>query len=88
MSIGLVKSTSTPARLAVPVKPNDARLDFMRAQLQHTPEGILVSPSPRQDSAVQTDFAGADALLLRAPFAPAGAAGDGVDIIRMGDIGL
>jgi len=78
-----------PARLGAPLAANDLRLDFMRAELRRTPDGELIATAlQRQDSAAQRDFAHADALLLRAPFAPAAQAGDAVEVLRMSEIGL
>ena len=76
------------ARLGAALPANDLRLAFMRATIAREPGGLIATPFTRQDSAAQSDFAAADALLIRAPFAPAAAEGDQVDIVRMSEIGL
>jgi molybdopterin molybdotransferase len=77
------------AILGAPVRANDQRTDHMRAKLSRRQDGILVAtPFRRQDSALQRVLAEADALILRAPFAPAAQLGEVVDIIRLDGLGL
>lgn len=53
---------------------NDRRQDYLRVRLAgHAP--IVATPLDRQDSSQITRFAAADGLLVRAPHAPAAAAG-------------
>lgn len=74
------------AQLAVDVPANDQRRDFMRATLANDPDGGLrVTPSFSQDSAMLSVLSAADCLLVRAPFAPAGKAGDACEIIPFTD---
>ncbi len=72
------------AVLGAPVRANDHRADHLRATLAPGADGGWVAtPFERQDSALLRALAGADALVLRAPHAPALAAGDAVRIIKL-----
>jgi molybdopterin molybdotransferase len=63
---------------------NDERADYLRATLAAGPEGIpIATPAPVQDSSMLTPLAQADCLLVRAPHAPAGRAGDPCSMIRL-----
>ena len=75
---------TVPARLAVPVKANDHRADFLRGTLA---DGF-VTPFQRQDSALLKALALADALILRAAHAPALEAGAVVEVIPLRDLGV
>jgi molybdopterin molybdotransferase len=56
----------------------------MRARLDPTGDGgWSVTPYGDQDRSLVTVFAGADALLRRVANAPAAAAGDVVDVLRL-----
>lgn len=67
---------------------NDHRADYMRATLALSPDGaISVTPHSRQDSSHLRVLAASNALAIRRPDAPAAAAGDGIDLIRL-DQGL
>ena len=77
-----------PARLGAPLGANDVRLDFLRATLSRDAAGLIATPLSRQDSAAQSDFARADAVLVRAPLAPPAQVGDTVQVVRMREIGL
>jgi molybdopterin molybdotransferase len=76
------------ARLKTPMKANDQREDYVRAMLSRDAQGWLAEPFPMQDSGMLRTLAKAEALILRAPFAPAIAAGEGVQMIRLGQFGL
>jgi molybdopterin molybdotransferase len=77
------------AVLGAKLRPNDHRADFMRARLADRPDGVpVVTPFPVQDSGMLSRLARADALLLRAPHAPAAETGDPVSIIRLDRFGL
>jgi molybdopterin molybdotransferase len=79
----------TSAVLGVAVKANDHRADHLRATIQAADSGpLVVTPFAVQDSAMLRRLALADALILRAPHAPALAAGAPVDIIRLDSLGL
>lgn len=75
-----------PARLAVDVKSNGSRKDFMRATTVRADDGaLLVTPAKVQDSAMLAVMAGSDCLLVRAPDAPAARAGETCEIIPFFD---
>ena len=67
------------ARLGRDLPANDERQDYLRAALV----GDVATPFVKQDSAVLSGFASADALVIRPPFAPAAEAGDAVDVITL-----
>ena len=80
---------SEPARLGSPLPANDRRADHLRARLAPGRDFIPVAtPFARQDSALLRLFTDADALILRAPHAPAAEAGDPVEIIRLAPLGI
>ncbi len=77
------------AVLGAAVKQNDQRADHLRAAASTDPTGrLVVTPFPVQDSAMLRRLANADALVLRAPHAPALPAGAEVGIIRLDSLGL
>ena len=69
--------TAYPAILGAPLRANDRRQDYMRAV---TRDGrVYVADS--QDSSLLATLAGADCMIVRAPFAPAADGGDSVEIL-------
>ena len=73
-----------PAELAADVGANDSREDYLRATLTARPDRLpLVTPFPRQDSALLRLFAAAEALIVRPPSAPAAGAGSIVPILLL-----
>ncbi len=63
-----------PARLADALPANEQRQDFLRATFEPAPtcDGLpLVRAARRQDSSMLATLAGAEALIVRAPHAPA-----------------
>ena len=73
------------ARLAAPLPACDARADFVRATLAHTDQGESVAtPFARQDSAMTSRLARADALIIREPGSPPAEPGDRVEILPLG----
>ncbi|WP_439604701.1 molybdopterin molybdotransferase MoeA [Shinella sp.] len=65
-----------PAIAAVPLKENDHRQDYVRARIARDPAGdLLVTPLDKQDSSMMKAFSASEALLVRAPHAPAAPAG-------------
>lgn len=77
------------ASLGGPVKANDKRADHLRATVSTDSAGrLLVTPFPVQDSAMLRRLATADALILRAPHAPALEQGAEVPVIRLDSLGL
>jgi len=72
------------ARLEAPLRANGGREHLMRARLGSSDDGSLsVRPFADQDSSLVSVFAKADALLRRAPNAPAAEAGDPVEVLRL-----
>jgi molybdopterin molybdotransferase len=77
------------AVLGAAVKANDKRADYLRAMVTTDEAGrTVVTPFPVQDSAMLRRLAHADALILRAPHAPALSEGAEVGIIRLDSLGL
>ncbi|NUB23682.1 molybdopterin molybdotransferase MoeA [Azospirillum brasilense] len=78
------ESATLTARLGAPLKANDDRTDFLRATLSTGADGEPVAtPFPRQDSAMMSRLARADALIVREPQATAAAVGDRVTVIPL-----
>jgi molybdopterin molybdotransferase len=74
------------ARLGSDVAANDQREDYLRATLARNPDGSLVAtPVARQDSSLLGFLAGAQALLIRAPFAEQATAGSPCEVILLPD---
>jgi len=83
----LARLSGLPA--AAPLPANDHRADHLRARLAPAADGTLVATAfERQDSAMLRLLANADALILRAPHAPAAPAGEQVSVIRLDTLGL
>ncbi|WP_130730973.1 gephyrin-like molybdotransferase Glp [Komagataeibacter xylinus] len=83
---GLAQSVEPPvhAILGCDVPENDQRMDHLRATLAHDGQGRLVAtPFPMQDSAMLHVLAQSQALVLRAPHAPAAQKGDACKVIRI-----
>lgn len=77
------------ATLGGPLPANDHRADHLRASITPGTDGIPVATSfERQDSAMLRALTRADALILRAPHAPAAPAGASVSVIRLDALGL
>ncbi len=73
-----------PARLAVPVKANDFRQDYLRSTLIEVGDDLpRVTPHGLQDSSMLRVLAEAQCLLIRTPHAPAAEAGELCRIIRL-----
>jgi molybdopterin molybdotransferase len=80
---------TTTGILGVPVRENDRRADHLRSTIATGPDGrLVVTPFDVQDSAMLRRLAHADALVLRAPHAPALPAGAEVPIIRLDSLGI
>ncbi|HET6197955.1 MAG TPA: molybdopterin molybdenumtransferase MoeA, partial [Acetobacteraceae bacterium] len=72
-----------------PLRANDHRADHLRATVATDPQGrVVVTPFPVQDSAMLRRLALADALILRAPNAPALPEGAEITVIRLDSLGL
>ncbi|ACB25079.1 molybdopterin molybdotransferase [Methylobacterium sp. PvP062] len=75
---------SEPATLGRDMPENDGRADYMRASLALEPGRLPVATAEqRQDSSMLAVLGRSEALLLRAPHAPAARAGDPCRIIRL-----
>jgi molybdopterin molybdotransferase len=73
-----------PARLAVDLKPNDTREDYVRSKLMPGKDGVpLVEPHPVQDSSMLSVLAASDALLVRPAHDAPRKAGDTVQVIDL-----
>jgi molybdopterin molybdotransferase len=71
------------------LRANDHRADHLRATVTADAQGrVVVTPFPVQDSAMLRRLAHADALILRAPNAPAVAEGAEVTAIRLDSLGI
>jgi molybdopterin molybdotransferase len=68
------------------LKANDERADYMRATLALRADGTPVAtPFPVQDSSMLVPLAAADCLVVRAPHAPAAAAGSPCVFVKLQD---
>ncbi|WP_101068108.1 molybdopterin molybdotransferase MoeA [Roseovarius salinarum] len=74
LGLGAAPAPRHTARLAVDVGANGPREHYMRATL----DGDAIRPADRQDSALLTVLAGANALMIRPPHDPPRTAGDTV----------
>ena len=81
-----VRHISETALLGRDVAANDLREDYLRARLERRADGVLIAtPVNHQDSSLLGNLAAARALIVRAPFAPAAAAGTACEILRLPD---
>jgi molybdopterin molybdotransferase len=82
----VIHHTSETALLGRSVAANDLRADYLRARLELRSDGVLVAtPVDHQDSSLLRNLAAARALVIRAPFAPAAAAGSACELLRLPD---
>lgn len=66
------------------VGANDQREDYLRARLELRDDGTLLAfPVNHQDSSLLANLAAAQALLVRAPFAPKAEAGTPCEVLRL-----
>jgi molybdopterin molybdotransferase len=80
----VIHHTSETALLGCSVAANDLRTDYLRARLELRGDGVLVAtPVDHQDSSLLGYLAAAQALVIRAPFAPAAAAGSACELLRL-----
>ncbi len=82
---GLPLDTETAfAALGAAMQANDERQDYVRASLSVASDGRrIVTPFPLQDSSMQRTLQLANALIVRAPQAPAAAAGELVQVLLL-----
>jgi molybdopterin molybdotransferase len=79
-----IHHTRETALLGRNVVANDQREDYLRARLELRADGTLIAtPVNHQDSSLLGNLAASQALVIRAPFAPAAAAGSACDILRL-----
>jgi molybdopterin molybdotransferase len=72
-----------------PLKANDHRADHLRSTITADSFGrVVATPFPVQDSAMLRRLAHADALILRAPNAPALPQGAEISVIRLDSLGI
>jgi len=72
------------ALLGRDVGTNDVREDYLRARLEERADGTpIATPVNHQDSSLLANLAAAQALVIRAPFAPAAKAGSVCEILRL-----
>jgi molybdopterin molybdotransferase len=83
----VIHHTSETALLGRGVDANDdLREDYLRARLELRGDGVLIAtPVDLQDSSLLGNLAAARALVIRAPFAPAAAAGSPCVLFRLPD---
>lgn len=78
-----VETPTEPAVLGRDLAANDLRADYLRADLTEVDGRLVATPARVQDSSMIRVLAEADALVLRAPFAPPARAGEPCRIIRL-----
>ncbi len=84
--LGAIYSTTRikVAELKGRLKKNGDRQDYIRGFVNFSVNGkITTSPIEKQDSAMMTNFANADCLILRPPLSPAIQSGDHVEILLL-----
>lgn len=70
------------AVLGAPCAANGERAEYLRGTLERDAAGrLMATPSPRQDSSLLSAYAEAEALIVRAPHAPAAPVGESVEIL-------
>jgi len=80
----VIHHTRETALLGRDLGANDVREDYLRARLEERTDGSLIAtPVNRQDSSLLANLAAAQALVIRAPFAPAAKAGSVCEILRL-----
>ena len=71
------------ARMAVALKANGKRQDYIRARLSVSDGALKAEPFSLQDSSMQKIFARSDALIVRRVDAPPAAPGDEVEVLLL-----
>jgi len=72
-----------PARLGAAMPANDLRQDYVRAVVREDKDGLVATPFSIQDSSMLRMLADANGLIVRAPYAPASAAGDTCSVLML-----
>jgi len=79
-----VHHSTESALLGHDIAANDQREDYLRARLTTRNDGaLIVTPVDHQDSSLLGNLAAAQALLIRAPFAPEAKAGSVCPFLRL-----
>ncbi len=77
------------AKLGEALPANDTRQDYLRASLTIDAQGEATATALKiQDSSMMSSLARSGCLILRSPHAPAGAAGESVEIVRLEALGV
>ncbi|MGO4642254.1 gephyrin-like molybdotransferase Glp [Mesorhizobium sp. 2RAF45] len=71
------------ARLGAAMPANDLRQDYVRSVVREDDGGLVATPFSIQDSSMLRMLADANGLIVRAPFAPASAAGDSCSVLML-----
>lgn len=71
-----VEDGTVDAVLGAPMAANDLRQDYVRARIERTPDGLVATPFPVQDSSMLRLLADAGGLVVREPFAKPASPGD------------
>jgi molybdopterin molybdotransferase len=80
----VIHHTVETALLGRDIAANDMREDYLRARLEMRADGaVIATPVDHQDSSLLSNLAAAQALVIRAPFAPAAGAGSPCSILRL-----
>jgi molybdopterin molybdotransferase len=79
-----VKHVPEAARLGRDLPANGERADYLRATLTSSPDGLVATPVPAQDSSLMAPLARSQCLVIREPQAPAAAAGSPCVILKLG----
>ncbi|MGX5733582.1 molybdopterin molybdotransferase MoeA [Bosea thiooxidans] len=77
------RDRSIPARLGRDMPANDEREDYLRSELELTPEGWVATPFGRQDSSMLGTLSRAQALTIRPAFAEPAKQGDPCRILPL-----
>lgn len=72
-----------PARLGAAMQANDLRQDYVRAVVREDGGELVATPFSIQDSSMLRMLADANGLIVRAPFAPASAAGESCSVLML-----
>jgi molybdopterin molybdotransferase len=79
-----VRHVREEALLGRDIGENDLREDYLRARLERREDGTFIAtPVNHQDSSLLANLSAAQALVIRAPFAPAAKAGSVCEILRL-----
>jgi molybdopterin molybdotransferase len=79
-----VEHVPEAARLGRDLPANGERADYLRATLTSSPDGLVATPMPAQDSSLMAPLARSQCLVIREPQAPAAVAGSPCVILKLG----